>query len=125
MTTKLVFAGEYDLAVKEQLRQELDRLIDHPVVALDFTDLTYIDSTCVTELLRLRERRCRIGLPPPTILMKADHRVRRIFTILDLLSAFNFVEVLECSEVEVRFAFPSRMEETIAPPVESDFGRPA
>jgi STAS domain len=45
--TRVVFAGEYDLAVKEQLREELDRLVDEPAVVLDFSDVSYIDSTCV------------------------------------------------------------------------------
>ena len=104
MRTRVVFTGEYDLALKQQLRDELDSLVDEPAVVLDFSDVSYIDSTCVAELMRNRDLRVTRGLRSPTILIKADNRIRRIFEILGLLSAFDFVEELPPSESLVRYA---------------------
>jgi anti-anti-sigma factor len=104
MRTRVVFTGEYDLAVKEQLRDELDSLVDEPAVVLDFSDVSYMDSTCVAELMRNRELRASRGLPPPTIIIKAGNRIRRIFEILGLLTAFDFVEELPPSETQFRYA---------------------
>ena len=112
--TTLVFTGEYDLAVKEQLREELDRLIDEPAVVLDFTDVTYVDSTCVAELMRNRDLRARHQLPPPTILMKAGGRIRRVFEMSGLLSSFDFVEELSPYETQVTYAFAGGTEELAA-----------
>lgn len=105
MTTKVVFTGEYDVAAKERLREEFDRLVNEPIAILDFTAVTYIDSTCVTELLRLRDLRAQSALPPPAILMKSDNPVRRIFEILDLLSAFEFLEDADSFDAGIRYAF--------------------
>jgi len=109
--TRVVFTGEYDIAVKEQLRDEFERLVEEPILALDFTDVSYIDSTCVTELLRLRELRKRLALPTPTIVMKAGNPIRRIFDILDLRSAFDLVEELDATETSVKHAFAGATDE--------------
>jgi anti-anti-sigma factor len=111
MRTRVVFTGEYDLAVKEQLRNELDSLVDEPAVVLDFSDVSYIDSTCVAELMRNRDLRASRGLPSPTILIKAGNRIRRIFEILGLLSEFDFVEELPPSETLVRHACAGETDE--------------
>jgi len=50
-------------------------------------------------------------LPSPTILIKAGNRIRRIFEILGLLSAFNFVEELPPSETLVRHACAGETDE--------------
>jgi anti-anti-sigma factor len=119
MRTRVVFAGEYDLAVKEQFRDELDRLVDEPNVVLDFTDLSYIDSTCIAELMRSRDLRASRGLPSPTLLMRPGNRIRRIFEILGLLSAFDFVEELPPHETRVRYAFAGALEELTPTPRQS------
>ena len=46
----VVFAGEYDLACQKELRREFDRLHEQPNVVLDFSNVTYLDSTCIAEL---------------------------------------------------------------------------
>jgi hypothetical protein len=61
--------------------------------------------------MRNRDLRGRRNLPSPTILLQAGNRVRRIFEILGLLSAFDFVEELPPSETPVTYAFAGGMEE--------------
>jgi anti-anti-sigma factor len=86
----VVFRGEYDLASKARLRQELRGLASAPRVALDFTDVTYIDSTMIEEMVTLRNARAAAGLEPETIVLK-DPNLLRIFEMLDLSTFFRFV----------------------------------
>lgn len=57
----MIFGGEYDLACKEHLRADLERLANVQDVVLDFTDVTYIDSTVVVELIRINQIRSSKG----------------------------------------------------------------
>jgi anti-anti-sigma regulatory factor len=66
----MVFGGEYDLACKEHLRSDLARIADSPDVVLEFTDVTYIDSTVIIELLRLHRSRATKGYSPLTIVLQ-------------------------------------------------------
>jgi anti-anti-sigma factor len=89
--TIVVFAGEYDVGSKASLRSLLDSIAEVPDLVLDFRDVTFIDSTCVTELLRMHTIRITNSLPRETILMgKAP--IRRLFEVLDLYRVFNVIE---------------------------------
>lgn len=90
----VVFSGEYDIARIEQLREELDRLVAMERVILDFTDVTYIDSTTVGELVRLHKRRAENLFERETIVV--SHRgVQKIFDVLELRKVFRIVATLE------------------------------
>lgn len=56
-TAVMVFSGEYDLASKDQVRSAFDAVLDAPRLALDFSDVTYIDSTIIHELIRVHNAR--------------------------------------------------------------------
>ncbi len=86
----VVFRGEYDLASRARLRQELRGLASAPRVALDFTDVTYIDSTMIEEMVTLRNARAAAGLEPETIVL-TDSNLLRIFEMLGLSTFFRFV----------------------------------
>lgn len=90
-TTTVVFTGEYDVGSKTSLRKLLDRIAEVPDLVLDFREVTFIDSTCVTELLRMHTLRAANSLPRETIVM-GKTPIRHLFEVLDLYRVFNVVE---------------------------------
>lgn len=89
--TMVVFAGEYDVGNKSSLRTLLDRIAEIPDLVLDFREVTFIDSTCVTELLRMHTLRITNSMPRETIVL-GQTPIRRLFEVLDLYRVFNVVE---------------------------------
>lgn len=89
----MIFGGEYDLACKEHLRADLERLANVQDVVLDFTDVTYIDSTVVVELIRMNQIRCSKGYKRETIVLQ-NPNIKRLFTLLSLQDVFHFVPEL-------------------------------
>ncbi len=93
-TALIVFSGEYDVSCRKQWRAELERLSCEPNVIMDFSNVSYLDATCVTELLRLHERRHANGFGRETVVM---HRplVRRLFELLQMQDVLRVVETVE------------------------------
>lgn len=89
--TMVVFAGDYDVGSKSSLRSLLDRIAEIPHLVLDFREVTFIDSTCVTELLRMHTLRIANNLARETIVL-GKTPIRRLFEVLDLYRVFNVVE---------------------------------
>lgn len=89
----MVFAGEYDIACKEHLRLDLARLNDIPDVVLDFTDVAYIDSTLIGELIRLHQIREAKGYRAMTIVVQKP-QLKRLFALLSLENVFRFTNKL-------------------------------
>jgi anti-anti-sigma factor len=94
--TVIVFSGEYDLARKEPLRKELETLNPQPNVILDFTEVAYLDSICVTELLRMHGLRAANGFETETVVVR-NPSVRRLFDILGLNQVFRVVETIDAA----------------------------
>jgi len=90
----MIFGGEYDIACKEHLRADLQRLTDVQDVVLDFTDVTYIDSTILVELIRMNQIRSSKGYERETIVVQ-NQNLKRLFTVLNLQDVFHFVPGLE------------------------------
>jgi len=90
----MIFGGEYDIACKEHLRADLQRLTDVQDVVLDFTDVTYIDSTILVELIRMNQIRSSKGYERETIVVQ-NRNLKRLFTLLNLQDVFHFVPGLE------------------------------
>ena len=88
----VVFAGEYDLANKSELRKELSRLHSVDELVLDMSEVTYIDSTFIAELMLLRKARKTKKLSPVTIVAPPKSLVRKLFQVTGLLSVLNVVE---------------------------------
>ena len=107
----VVFAGEYSVSVKSRLRSEMSRISTKPEVVLDFTEVTFIDSICVTELLRMQKRRSAAEYPRASIVINTPS-LKRLFTVLNLDRVFNVVETLddalprngETSQIEYAFS---------------------
>jgi anti-anti-sigma regulatory factor len=92
-TLLLEFAGSYGVTQKSQLRSELIELRDEPSVVLDLTAVTDIDSSCIGELMRLRNLRANKGLDRIAIVRGAS--LKRLFEIINLSDAFRFADTLD------------------------------
>lgn len=91
-TALMIFSGAYDVTCKRQWSQELEGLCTEPNVIIDFSDVSYLDATCLTEMLRMHERRRDNGFDRETIIL-GQPPVRRLF---DLLKMEGVVRVVEC-----------------------------
>lgn len=106
----IVFAGEYNLGSKGKLHRELSRLATKPRLVLDFSEVTYMDSTCIAELMRMEQRRSSAGFDPAYVVMKAPILLR-IFTVLTLDRVFCVVPTLadvvdvDSASLQVEYAF--------------------
>lgn len=94
MARVTVFSGEYDMANRPDLRKKLDRLAFETNVVLDFSGVTFVDSACIAELIRLDDLRAANELDLMTVVVGADGPIHRLFEILGLCERFN-VEVKE------------------------------
>lgn len=108
-STVIVFTGEYDLAYKDQLRKQLLGVHLEPSLVLDLSEATYIDSSFVTELVKLHHARDAHGFGPETIVLRHP-MLQRLFDILDLNTTFRIVRTLDDAiatdgEMSVRYAF--------------------
>jgi len=88
-TIVMVFNGEYDLTSKHQLREAFTFMADAERAVLDFNDVTYLDSTALSELTLLHKSRSAAGLEPATI-VTSNGNILRLFEIVDMRQFFNF-----------------------------------
>jgi anti-anti-sigma regulatory factor len=113
----MVFSGEYDIATIELLRADLGRVRDIQRVVLDFTDVTYVDSKAIHELVSFRNYRAEKGYERETIVFQ-DPNLRRIFGILKLEQVFNCVSNL--SDVVRNDKTPSHLYYASSAPLDSE-----
>lgn len=92
MAHVVVFSGEYDLANKEGLQRELRRLESSDDLVLDLTEVTYIDSTFISELIILEKVRRARSFGCVTIVSPAKSIVRRVFEVAGIASLVGIVE---------------------------------
>ncbi|MBV8371828.1 MAG: STAS domain-containing protein [Candidatus Eremiobacteraeota bacterium] len=87
MSTLMILNGEYDLSCKATFRRELDSLVADERVILDFTNVSYMDSTCLSELVRMNQARKLKSYDSETIVLGNGGAVKKLLTIsrLDLL----------------------------------------
>ena len=85
--------GDYDIAVREQLRTELARLSDVHSVVFDLSDVTFIDAGTIGELIRIHKIRSRAQLEPEMIVVQNPHFLK-IFDILGLRAMFRITDKL-------------------------------
>lgn len=94
MARVTVFSGDYDVTNRADLRKRLDRLAFDSDIILDFSAVTFVDSTCIAELLRLDDLRGVNELERMTIVVDSNGPIRRLFEILGLFERFR-VEIRE------------------------------
>jgi anti-anti-sigma factor len=88
-TVVMVFNGEYDLTSKHQLREAFSFLADAERAVLDFNEVTYLDSTALSELTLLHKSRKAAGLDAATI-VTSNGNILRLFEIVDMRQFFHF-----------------------------------
>lgn len=93
-TVVKVFAGEYDLMHRAQLRVEFDALHEQDHLILDLSAVTYLDSTFVKELIRLQKVRAQCGYERLTI-VRAAPIVKKVFARLYIFTFARVVASLE------------------------------
>lgn len=93
-TTVMVLSGEYDLTSRDHVRAAFDSISAVPRVALDFSDVTYCDSTMIHALARLYKARAASELEPP-ILVVRNAALIKLFAILHLTAIFRVVDTLD------------------------------
>lgn len=89
-TVLVVFRGEYDFASKERLRRDFAEVTRVAQLVLDFSGVTYVDSTVIGALVWLRGERKALGLEAETLVVR-DPNLLRLLDLLDLRSAFKIV----------------------------------
>ncbi len=89
-----VFAGEYDLTHKARLRAEFDALHAENRLVLDMSAVTYLDSTFISELIRLHEKRAERVCDRLTI-VRAGPIVKKIFALLYIFTFARVVATLD------------------------------
>lgn len=85
--TILRLEGEYDLARKGEVSAQFAAL-DGDAVCIDFSDVTYIDSTILRELaeLRLRDRERSITL------IGVNAHIRHVFKVVNFDELFDIAD---------------------------------
>jgi anti-anti-sigma regulatory factor len=90
----MVFSGGYDVNCKRQWSEELSGLSGEPNVIIDFSDVTSLDATCVTEVLRLHARRHDKGFDRETVIL-GRLPVRRLFALHKMEDVVRVVDSLD------------------------------
>lgn len=90
----LSLRGEYDIDRLPSLRAELERHYMDRYLVLDLTQVSYCDSTCLCEFIRMRKIRASAGIRPACFVVNND-RFGRLFRFLGLDEIFTVVESLE------------------------------
>jgi anti-anti-sigma factor len=102
----MIFRGEYDIATAARLRADLHRLRDFRRVVLDFTDVTYLDSKTIHELVDLHHYRAEKGYEREALVFRSP-TLQKIFGILNLQQVFHCVSNL--SDVVPKDNTPSHL----------------
>lgn len=87
----LRLAGEYDISRQEELEEDLACALDADVAVLDLSEVSYLDSSTLTSLIRLRKRMMERG-PGIVKIAGAPPQVRRIFSLTNLDKIFLIEE---------------------------------
>jgi len=90
----MVFEGEYDLAAKEQLRAVFDLLTACRRAVLDFSSVTYIDSTVLCEMARMHQARAAQGYDRATLVLQ-NAGILRLLAVACMKELFRIVATLD------------------------------
>lgn len=84
----LVLSGEYDVASKHQVRSAFESIAEAPKAVVDFSAVTYIDSSVMVELIRLHDAR-RLGELQRETVVARSANILRLFNIFRLELSFR------------------------------------
>ncbi|GAC1390396.1 MAG: anti-sigma factor antagonist RsbV [Vulcanimicrobiaceae bacterium] len=80
--------GDYDLSRREELREALYAHKDEDAIAIDLSEVRYMDSTGLGVLINLNKRFVLQG-GPPLKLMNLQPRLQRLISITGLEKVFD------------------------------------
>ncbi|HEY8298060.1 MAG TPA: STAS domain-containing protein [Candidatus Baltobacteraceae bacterium] len=101
----LRLSGEYDLTRREELRLRLREAPFTERATLDMRDVTFMDATALTELIRLKER---LTGPAVVRMIQVQPNVRRLLRITGLDKRFEIHDALLSPAPEVIATTPVR-----------------
>lgn len=78
----VAFTGDLDFTVRDMVRARLAELADAEAAVIDLTQVDYMDSLALAELVALHRTRERAGLPPPRVVI--GERIARLYEISGL-----------------------------------------
>jgi anti-anti-sigma factor len=85
--TVVTLCGELDVYRAEAVREAFDSVRDAPVV--DLSAVTYLDSTVLNELIRLRKR-----VDGEIVLVVGSPQIRRVLELVSFARLFRIVDHL-------------------------------
>lgn len=88
----LQLAGEYDISRRDELERHLSRAYGARVAVLDVKDVSYLDSTALTCLIRLRKRIMEHDDGGVVRIVGAGAQVRRILNLTNLERLFELAD---------------------------------
>ncbi|HEY9181544.1 MAG TPA: STAS domain-containing protein [Candidatus Baltobacteraceae bacterium] len=71
--------GEWDLSRGDELRRRLEPACERARVIVDLSGVTYIDSNCLSMLVRMRTKRVAKGYRPEILVIPSGN-IKKIFT---------------------------------------------
>lgn len=86
---RIYLAGEFDIASEPELERMLTQSSHHDIVEIDFKRVTYIDSSAITALVRLKKRMIENGYAGIVKIRNLNSKIRRIFEICALEQLFE------------------------------------
>lgn len=89
----LQLSGEYDLLRREELEAQLSQAQFADIAILDMREVSYIDSTALTELVRLKKRMAQHGAGIVR-LVAPQPNVQKIFALTQLEQIFPIFKTL-------------------------------
>ena len=85
---RIALDGEYDLARKDEIEGLFDSVDGDGAVVIDCSNVTYLDSTFLKELAKLRRR----SSDRPISLTGVNDNIRRVLEIVGFARLFDIVE---------------------------------
>lgn len=86
----------YDIASCEDLARELQAACTQPNVIVDFSAVTYLDSTCLSKLVAMRKERAGRGFPSARLAVPSEP-IRRLFDIVHFDAIWPVYDSLEAA----------------------------
>lgn len=88
-TVTITLAGEYDLATRTLLAEMLLPAETAEIAIIDVTSATYIDSSCLQSLLRLRNKLAILNGSADVRIVGARKQIARVFSVTGLDHVFS------------------------------------
>ncbi len=87
------FSGEIDFTARETFRTKLHALAEAETVIVDLSDVSYMDSTALAEILRLQRLRAGAARSAPRLVL--GKKIARLFEVAGLRSVLPSFTTLD------------------------------